>query len=347
MNKEKNQSGLTFPKMLFKGSFIFNPVLTQAIGICTIIAIAVNLKISLVLSAMLTIIIIVNECLASLVLKKLSRWLRVIIYMVISILILTPASFFLDQNYSELYASMGIYLPLLSANSLIVIRCEKYGVKNSLKYSFFDAVCAGAGFSGAAIIIGSIREIVAFGTIFGKQISSLPTFSAMAAPFGGLIVTGFLAAFHKWLVRKKFRGQPTNTFNIRPSMDRPVLKDEGIHVTQGSFSLFRDPEIPEKIQADEAGEESESGYPAESHLTKAEPEKMENSEENVLYDTEFADTEEELPETINPYPYEKEDANEAADYSESAGDEADDGDEAQEVLIPIEADGEETEGDEV
>ena len=252
MDKDKKE--LSFGKMLFRGAFIYNPVLTQAIGICSIVAIFTSLRLSLVMSLILSVILIINEVLASLILKKLSRWLRIAVYLLLSVALRIPGMIFIDKNFSETYASMGIYLPLLAVNSLIVIRCEKFAVKNDVKHSLYDAVAASLGFIAASVVVGAVREITASGSLWGRKITSLPTFSGMALPFGGLIVLGFLAAFHKWLIQKRFRGQPTNTFNLRTSLDDPVFHNEAFHSTSGALSFLRDPETIEEIEVDDSAE---------------------------------------------------------------------------------------------
>lgn len=251
MNDNKRKSGVTPGKMLFKSAFIFNPVLTQAIGICAIAAISVSFVISLTMSLILSVLLIINECLASLILKKLARWLRVICYMVISSVLLLIPTLLLDLKFSELYASVGIYLSLLAVNSIIVTRCEKYAVNNSLKLSFFDALSASVGFAGVNITVGTLREILAYGTILGKHISPLPKLSAMALPFGGLLILGFASAFQKWLIQKKFKGQPTNTFNLRTAFENPVLRDRGLNSTDGTLSILSDTDTDTDNDEDE------------------------------------------------------------------------------------------------
>ncbi len=255
---KKEKVGLTLPRMLFKGSFVHNPVLTQSIGICTIVAICFTLKISLIVSITLTFILLINEIMASLILKKLSRWMRIICYMLLSTLLLIPIMLILDKNYSQLNASMGIYLPLLAVNSLIVIRCEKYAVKNNLKLSVFDALSAGLGYGVTAIIIGGIREIAAFGTLMGKTVTELPGYSGMALPFGGLIVLGFTAAFHKWFVKKYFSDQPTNTFPLRTAFETPLIREEGLNITTGTLSILSDPAVTKEEALSEKTEKDAS-----------------------------------------------------------------------------------------
>lgn len=236
-----NNKNLSFSKVMFKGAFIYNPVLTQAIGICTIVAIGITLKLSLIFSVIISVLLIIMEILSSLILKKLSRWLRISTYMILSTLILLPLMLFMDKNLSELSAAMGIYLPLLAVNSIIVIRCEIFAVKNKVRNSFFDALAASVGFIAVSILTGFLREFLAYGTIFGKTVPHLPAVSGMALPFGGIMVLGFLAAFHKWLIQKISPRYPTNTFNLRTAFDMPALKNEGINATDGTLSFINDP----------------------------------------------------------------------------------------------------------
>lgn len=259
MDKEKNE--LSFKKIMFQGAFIHNPVLTQAIGICSIVAIFTTLKLGVIMSLILSALLVICELLAATVLKKLSRWLRIAMYMLISVGLLIPMMISLDKNNSELYASMGIYLPLLAVNSLIVIRCEKFAVKNSVKFAFFDSIAASVGFVVASAFVGGIREILTYGTIWGKSISNFPKLSGMALPFGGLIVLGFLAAFHKWLIQKRFRGQPTNTFNMRTALEEPVFHEQGFHATSGTLSFLNDPQVI----TDDDGESEEETSPVQNN----------------------------------------------------------------------------------
>lgn len=260
MDNEKKE--LSFGRIMFQSAFIHNPVLTQAIGICSIVAIFTTLRLSIIMSLILSGILIICEVLASLMLKKLSRWLRISVYMLVGVALLIPMMLFLDQNKSELYAAMGIYLPLLAVNSLIVIRCEKFAVKHSVKHAFFDAVAASVGFISASAIVGAIRELLASGTLWGKEISSLPKLSGMALPFGGLIILGFVAAFHKWLIQKHFRGNPTNTFNLRTSLEEPVFHEAGFHATSGTLSFLHDPETKKEFELDDS-DESDDGEDTE------------------------------------------------------------------------------------
>ncbi len=243
--------------MLFKGAFVYNPVLTQAIGVCCIVGICSTAKISLTAAGIVSLLTIINEMLASVILKKFSRWLRVAAYMVISMAVLTPVMYFFRDKMPNIFASLGVFFPLLAVNGLIVVRCENFAVENGPKLTFFDAAASAAGFSAAAILVGIVREMLAYGSIFDKKIAFLPSVPAFALPMGGMIALGFLAALHKYILQKHFERQPTNTFYMRSAFDSPVLKDEAIQSTDGTLSFIRDPEILE-IEENETDDENDS-----------------------------------------------------------------------------------------
>lgn len=226
MKREKTQAQrLKLSTALFKGSFIHNPVLTQVIGVCPIVAAATTLKNTAVLSLVLSVSLILCETMASLALKKVERNIRVCLYCLFaSVPTLFSMSLFSDKTLS----SLGIFLPLLSVNAIIVIRCEKFAVKTSVRNSFFDALASSLGFCAVALIVGFLRELFAFGTVFSLKLSSLPTFSALALPFGGLVILGFLAAAHKALVMSRFENELVDTFNFSKVFEKPVLRDPGL-----------------------------------------------------------------------------------------------------------------------
>lgn len=280
---------LKFSKAVFGGAFIYNPVLTQAIGVCTIVAIGTTLRTSLAFSVILSALLIFIEVLTSLLLKKVARWLRIALYMMISSLIILPVTLWMDKNMSELSAAMGIFLPLLAANSIIVIRSEIFAVNNNVRNSLFDAVAAGIGFTVVSVITGTFREILAYGTVWGKTVSKLPALKGIALPFGGLLLIGFLAALHKWVIMKRYPRYPTNTFNLRTAFDKPTFRNEGINATDGSLTLRSTPKGEEETSSSrpkgnyvavnrsklvfEADDEEDDVFPSQSESTPEDKQK--------------------------------------------------------------------------
>ncbi len=190
--------------MIFRGAFIYNPVLVQVIGICPIVAATVSLLAAAVLAAITVLLLIICETFASVALKRVPAWIRVAIYMVIGLLIACPAMYFMDTRNYEVVTSIGIYLPLLAVSSLAALRCEKFAVKNNPLVSFIDALSAGSGYSAVFLTVGAIRELLGSGTIGGRVIFGNPAASGMLMTFGGFIVLGLLAALHKSIVIRFF-----------------------------------------------------------------------------------------------------------------------------------------------
>ncbi len=226
MRKNKSSRKLKLSTALFKGGYVHNTILTQLTGICPIAAAATDFKNAFFLSIAFTMLIIVCETVASALFKGISRWIRVCLYSLVSVICLIPVfSWINEQNITAL----GVYLSLLCVNGIIVIRCEKFSVRTTVRNSLFDALATAAGFSVVALIVGIIREFIVYGTAFGIKSGNPPKISAMAMPFGGLIILGFLAAIQKWSVKKFFPDEITDTFSFSGAFEAPAIKDPGLN----------------------------------------------------------------------------------------------------------------------
>lgn len=198
-----NQQKASLKRMIYLGGFLRNPVLVQVIGICPIAAAATSVMNALALSAVFSLSLILCEVIASMLLKKLPRWVRMGIYSVISVAIVFPVMYVFEKYSLSVFSTLGIYLPLMVMNSLNCVHCEKYAVKHSVKLSFFDAVASLTGYCSILIAVGLIREVVGNGTILGIDLG-FDGIRGLLMPFGGLFVIGILSAAHKaQIIRRK------------------------------------------------------------------------------------------------------------------------------------------------
>lgn len=198
-----NQQKASLKRMIYLGGFLRNPVLVQVIGICPVAAAATSVMNALALSAVFSLSLILCEVIASLLLKKLPRWVRMGIYSVISVAVVFPVMYVFEKYSLSVFSTLGIYLPLMVMNSLNCVHCEKYAVKHSVKLSFFDAVASLLGYCSILIAVGLIREVVGNGTILGIDLG-FDGIRGLLMPFGGLFVVGILAAVHKaQVIRRK------------------------------------------------------------------------------------------------------------------------------------------------
>ncbi|MBQ7541220.1 MAG: hypothetical protein IJT44_02900 [Clostridia bacterium] len=212
--RKKKPISLT-SRIFMHGVLLQNPVLVQVIGLCPAVAAAADLYVSALLSALVTGLLIVSECVASLLLKRIPRRIRVAVYFIIGLLVCAETAFFLEQNAPELREQAGVYLPLMAASSLVALRCEKIAVKQKLRVSFLDALANGLGASLVLLVSGFLRGLLGSGTVGDLVVFRNPPLRGLAMPFGGFLMLGFMAAFLKWFISVSLRQNVQMAFGIR------------------------------------------------------------------------------------------------------------------------------------
>ncbi|MBQ2694786.1 MAG: hypothetical protein IJF57_04455 [Clostridia bacterium] len=196
---------ISFKDMFVKGAVIFNPVLIQLVGLCPVVAAATTLTGSLMLSVALCADLILTCVIASSFFKKLPRWVRVALYLLIGLVLICPVLWFIEaKTLIDLSLGIKIYLPLIAINSVTAVHCEQFAVKNSVKLAFFDAAAVGIGGSFVCILAGTLREIFGSGSLAGVKLELPVVFSGLTLPFGCLILLGFMAAALKALIAYKY-----------------------------------------------------------------------------------------------------------------------------------------------
>lgn len=194
----------SFSDALFSSTFIHNPVLIQAAGLCAIVAVATTLKTAVLLAAAFFPVLIITQVFACLALKRVPRWIRVAIYLLIGTAIIAGIIYAIDTFVPEISLGAGIYLALTAANSIIALHCEKLAVKTDLRHAFFDSVATALGYAAVIIPVGALREMIGSSTIWGANIKIPMTYPAILMPFGGFLVLAFFAAALKALINKRF-----------------------------------------------------------------------------------------------------------------------------------------------
>lgn len=194
----------SFSDALFSSTFIHNPVLIQAAGLCAIVAVATTLKTAVLLAAAFFPVLIITQVFACLALKRVPRWIRVAIYLLIGTAIIAGIIYAIDTFMPEISLGAGIYLALTAANSIIALHCEKLAVKTDLHHAFFDSVATALGYAAVIIPVGALREMIGSSTIWGANIKVPMTYPAILMPFGGFLVLAFFAAALKALINKRF-----------------------------------------------------------------------------------------------------------------------------------------------
>ncbi len=198
-------NNLSFKDVFIKGAVIYNPVLIQLVGLCPVVAASTSLARAAMLSAVLCIELIVTCVVASALFKKLPRWIRVSLYLIIGVAIICPILWYTEtQTLVNLSLGMKIYIPLIAINSMTAVHCEQFSVKNTVKLSLYDAAAAGFGASFIFIIVGAVRELLGSSAIGGIEVNLPIAFKGMALPFGCLFLLGYMAAGLKALVARRY-----------------------------------------------------------------------------------------------------------------------------------------------
>ena len=180
--------------MLLRNAGIFNPVLVQAVGLCPVVAIATSLKGAALLALVAAVVITLSELIASLFMKRIERWVRIALYILLGGALVLPFMMFIEKNEPELFSSLGLYLPIMAVNSLVVLRCERFAVKIKPFSALRDGLTASFGYAVVLLLVGLVREALGSGSVAGFTFKHSNNLTGMLLPFGGFVIVGFFAA---------------------------------------------------------------------------------------------------------------------------------------------------------
>ena len=183
------------------GVWTENPLFIQVLGTCPTLAVTTSAVNGLGMGLSTTAVLILSNILISLLRNIIPDKVRLPAEIVIIASFVTVCDMLMEGFTPELYASLGIYIPLIVVNCIILGRAEAYAMKNGPMLSAFDGIGMGLGFTVALVIIGAIRELLGAGTIFGAQIMPggyEPVSIFILAP-GAFLVYAFVTALQNKL----------------------------------------------------------------------------------------------------------------------------------------------------
>lgn len=148
-----------------------NPVLVQLLGMCPTLAVTTSLKNALGMGLAATAVLIFSNLFISILRKIIPNQIRIAAYIVIISGFVTAVEMLMHAYLPSLYSSLGIFIPLIVVNCIILARAEAYASKNPPIASLWDGFCMGLGFTFALAMLGTVREILGAGTILGYDIT--------------------------------------------------------------------------------------------------------------------------------------------------------------------------------
>jgi len=188
-----------------KGIWKENPVFVQVLGMCPMLAVT-NSAINAIAMGLATFFVLLgSSTLVSLFKNFIPKQVRISCYIIIIATFVTVADYTLLALIPEVHKELGAFVPLIVVNCMILGRQEAFASKHGVGLAMADAVGTSTGFLFALFILGSVREILGSGTLFGVLLFG-PHFEPwviMLLPPGGFIILGLILLFFNWLKEKK------------------------------------------------------------------------------------------------------------------------------------------------
>ena len=206
---------MSHTKELTKGIFRENPVFIIMLGMCPTLGVTTQVFNAIGMGAGVIFVLLCSNILISLLRKVIPDSIRIPAYIVIIAAFVTIVEMVMHAYVPAVYSALGVYLPLIVVNCIILGRAEAFANKNTVLDSALDAIGMGIGFTLSLCLIAAIREILGAGQITlinlsesARVIITLPGLSSspirvMTLAAGALLVMGYLKAFFNWMGDRK------------------------------------------------------------------------------------------------------------------------------------------------
>lgn len=194
-------------KKIKNGIIDENPIFIQVLGMCPTLAVTTSAQNGLGMGLATTAVLLASNVVISLLRNIIPSKVRIPSFIVVIASFVTLVDLLLQAYADSLYDSLGLFIPLIVVNCLVLGRAEAFASKNSVGSSFFDGLGMGLGFTIALTIIGLVRELIGSFSAFGVTI--IPTIENVLEPVaivvlapGAFIVLGILFAVYNMIMKK-------------------------------------------------------------------------------------------------------------------------------------------------
>lgn len=195
-------------KQLKEGLLTQNPVLVQMLGLCSTMAITTSIMNGLGMGVSVLIILTAANVVISAIRKIVPDKIRIAMFIVVIAGFVTCVDLLLQAFVPAIAESLGVFIPLIVVNCIILGRAEAFSYKNGVGASFFDGIFQGLGYTLVLLAMCFIRELLGAGTLAGFRIipEQFPI-GILTLPVGGFLVLGFLTAAMQWALSKSKEGK--------------------------------------------------------------------------------------------------------------------------------------------
>lgn len=195
---------MNFGKQFKEGLITQNPVLVQLLGMCSTMAITTSFFNGLGMGVSVLIILTLSNVFISMLRKIIPNEVRIACFIVVIAGFVTCVDLLLKAFVPALSSSLGVFIPLIVVNCIILGRAEAFASKNPVGASAVDGICQGIGYTVVLLILSAFRELLGAGTLLGIQVmpSSYVPAGMLTLPVGGFLCLGTLIAIMQWALAR-------------------------------------------------------------------------------------------------------------------------------------------------
>ena len=203
---------MNLKKQFMEGLLTQNPVLVQVLGMCSTMAITTSFFNGLGMGVAVIVILTLSNVIIAAIRKIIPNKIRIAMFIVVIAGFVTCVDLLIQAFVPDLASSLGVFIPLIVVNCIILGRAESFSYKNGVAASFFDGIFQGIGYTLVLLVMCVIRELLGAGTFGGgilgpdaKGIQIIPSqFPAgmLTLPVGGFLVLGCLIAAMQWALSR-------------------------------------------------------------------------------------------------------------------------------------------------
>ncbi len=248
-----------FRQQILEALFDKNPVLVQMLGMCSTLAVTTSITNALGMGLAVTAVLICSNIFISLLRNFIPKQIRIASYIVIISGFVTAIQLLISAYLPALDKSLGLFIPLIVVNCIILARAESFASKHPVLPSAVDGLAMGIGFTFALSCLAAIRELIGAGTLFGFRV--MPSFYEPAIifilPSGAFLTLGFLIALVNKLmeIRKRRAAEKEKASALALNVEIPAFVDE-----QDQAAGEEEKEIPEitfRAEAEDTADKEE------------------------------------------------------------------------------------------
>lgn len=199
-------------KEFIKGVFKENPTFVLLLGLCPTLGVTSSAINGVAMGLATLIVLIVSNVLVSMIRRFIPDKIRIPAYVMLIATLVTVVDMLMHAYVYEIYKVLGLFIPLIVVNCIILGRAEAFAAKNGVVASFFDGLGIGTGFTISLTVLGMVREILGAGKLFGINFMEILVGAdkwqpalIMILPPGAFITLGFLMAGINYIKEKKHK----------------------------------------------------------------------------------------------------------------------------------------------